>query len=173
MKTKKLLAILLVLSLAMCIFPISAFAYSAGYASSTSPWYGVCNGDGVNIRQSASTSSTVLGQINDTQPIEIIGVPNSYWYMVRYNQSGSVGYVYSQYLTVESSNYGRVLHITGVDLKGSKGGSTTVAHAAYNTYMPYIELSSHRSSSWANCVFGRTAGWVDTGNNYDFNYEAI
>lgn len=152
-------------------FSTAAFAYEAGSATLSSPWYGICLGDGVRIRASASTSSDVLGQIDRDKPIEVVGVPNSSWYKVRYNESGSIGYVYSSYISISKADYGRVIYIYGVDLTTSKGSTTYVSHAPYGTYMPYRELSAVNGNNWADCVFGRTAGWVDTDNNYNFKYE--
>lgn len=161
-----LLALVMILS-----FSTVAFAFDAGTATLSTPWYGICLGDGVRIRASASTSSDVLGQIDNLKPIEVVGVPNSNWYKVRYDESGNTGYIYSQYISIYAANYGKVIRIHGVDLKAGKGSTTDVTHVPYGTYMPYIDLVKHKGSFWADCVFGRTAGWVDTANNYDFKYE--
>lgn len=169
---KKLLSMLLVLVMVVCVFPASAFAYNAGSASSTSPWYGECSGSGVRIRQSASTSSNILGQIDKYQPIEIIGVPNTSWYKVRYNENGDIGYIYSQYLAVRKTTYGRVLGITGVDMEKGINGEY-ITHVAYNNYMPYYSLYYYNDNPWAYCVFGMTTGYVDTVSNACFNFQPI
>lgn len=161
-----LLALVMILS-----FSTVAFAFDAGTATLSTPWYGICLGDGVRIRASASTSSDILGQIDNRKPIEVVGVPNSSWYKVRYDESGNTGYIYSSYISIYKANYGRVIRIHGVDLKAGKGSTTNVTHAPYGTCMPYRELSPIDRNNWADCVFGRTAGWVDTANNYDFKYE--
>jgi len=51
-------------------FSTIAFAYAAGNPTTTAPWYGVCNGNGVNIRRNDSTSSDILGQIDSCHSIE-------------------------------------------------------------------------------------------------------
>lgn len=151
-------------------FSSIAFAYDAGNPTTTAPWYGVCNGNYVNIRRSASISSDSLAQINNNQSIEIVGVQNKRWYKVRYDENGNIGYIYSQYLTVATATYGRVLHFSGLDMKSSKGSTVNVTHVPYGNYMPYRELASYNNYVWADCVFGQTSGWVNSYNNSDFNY---
>lgn len=171
-KARKIICLVLSLILVTAI-TVPAFAYDAGTATATTPWYGICTGDGVRIRQSASTSSNILGQIDSNKPIEIVGVPNSSWYKVRYDESGSTGYIYSQYLSVAQTTYGRVIRAVGVDMKTSKGGSSIVTHVPFGNYMPYKALSSYGNSTWTDCVFGMTGGWVNTGNSYDFKYMDV
>lgn len=169
-KVRKIICFALCLVLVMAI-SVHAFAYNAGTATTTTPWYGICTGDGVRIRESTSTSSTILGQIDSNKPIEIVGVPSSSWYKVRYDESGNTGYIYSQYLTVTQTTYGSVLAISGVDMKTTKGGSTTVTHVPFGKYMPYRELSSYGSCTWVDCVFGMTKGWVNAGDSESYNFK--
>ncbi len=169
---KKIISFILSCAIILSV-SVSAYTFEAGNATTTSPWYGVCTGNGVRIRRSASTDSDVLGQIDCDKPIEIVGVPNSNWYKVRYDRSGSIGYIYSQYLTVRATYYGMVLLIYGIDMKDGKGSANTVAHIPYGEYMPYQELSLHGASYWADCVCGRTSGWVNTNNSYNFKYRDL
>ena len=163
-----------ILSLVMILsFSTVAFAYHTNSPSSTTPCYGISLGDGVRIRQTASIDAIILGQIDRNKPIEIIGVPNASWYKVRYTESGETGYISSDFLSLTHKDYGYVLSITGIDMKASKGSSTTVTHVPYGRYMPYRELSVYGSYVWADCVCGRTKGWVNTYNSYDFKYTDI
>lgn len=168
-RARKIICLILSLIFVTAI-TVPAFAYDAGNATATTPWYGICTGDGVRIRRNASTSSDILGQINSNKPIEIVGVPNSSWYEVRYDESGSTGYIYSQYLSVAQTTYGRVISRMGVDMKESRGASSVITNVPLGNYMPYKALSTYGNSTWADCVFGRTGGWVNTGNSYDFKY---
>lgn len=169
---KKIISFILCCAVILSL-SVAAYAFDAGTATTTSPWYGQCTGNGVRIRQSASTDSNILGQIDSGKPIEIVGVPNSNWYKVRYDLNGSIGYISSQYLTVLKTTYGMVLLISGIDMKAGKGSSTTVAHISYGVYMPYKELSYYNNKDWANCVCGRTSGWLNANDSYNFKYRDL
>ena len=149
---------------------VNAFAYNATTATSTTPWYGVCSGDGVRIRQSPSITGTELGTLGINQPIEVISTDTEYWVKVKYNESGNVGYVSSTFLYNFYSSYGWVIRAYGVDMMTTKGGTTPITHVSYGRYMPYNTMSTYGSYYWAHCVCGRTAGWVNTYNSGDFKY---
>ena len=123
---------------------------------------------------STSTNQNILMQIDTDDPIEIVGNPSNSWYKVRYNTSGSTGYVSSSYLSVRASSYGRVLRLTGCPMKSEAGSyGTTIYTVPYNTTMPYKTSKTVSQDLWMRCVTGITSGWVQSGNNYDFKYQDI
>lgn len=165
---KKVISILLALVLVICAFPNAAFAYSASQPTTITPWYAVCTGDGVYIRDSASTSGTILGQLSINTTVEVIGT-SGYWYLVRYNTSGSTGYMFSQYIMPTYSTYGYTT--TTANLKSSASASSTTVYTATSyTYMPYNYGTTVSQTYWLHCVRGTTVGWINTGNNTTFKY---
>ena len=177
MKIKKLLSILLVLSLAMCIFPASAFAFNAGSAAEKSPWYAICTGDGVRIRSTPSASSTqnIVGQIDKNQPIEVIGVTSDKsWYKVKYTVSENIGYVSSSYLTITHTSYGYVLSINGISMRSQADATgQVICTIPTQRYMPYNTSFTVSQNYWLHCVCGRTDGWVNTEGGYGFKYKEL
>ena len=52
----------------------------------------------VNLRQSATTSSSVIKVVDEGTSLAIIGSPNSEWYQVKLSD-GTTGYIYAQYIS--------------------------------------------------------------------------
>lgn len=72
MKTKKLLAMLLVLSLAMCIFPVSAFADNTGASAGvySIPTHYI-NANDVHLRSGPGTSYSSGGQLYKDDYVQV------------------------------------------------------------------------------------------------------
>ena len=167
--------IVIVIALIIAIsfmFSISAFAYISTTPLSGAPWYGNCTGNGVNIRASASTSSTILGVLYSGDSIEIIQNSTNGWYKVRYNTSGEYGYVSDSFLNTTAQTYGKVYLLPSIALRSTKNSSgQLVCYVNYGEAMPYNTFSTVSGVQWAHCVRGRYPGWVDTGFNNSFRYE--
>lgn len=63
--------------------------------------YGTVNGNNVNIRQSASTSSKSLGKLNKGVRVEILSSTNG-WYRIKWGNI--TGYISAQYVTKDSAS---------------------------------------------------------------------
>lgn len=64
----------------------------------------------LNVRQSASTSSSVLGTVRKGQTLQVVKKASDSWYQIEYN--GGVGYVHASYISLSGST-------------GTGGGTTT------------------------------------------------
>lgn len=176
---KRIISLILVLVLVICALPVSAFAFSSNYASEKSPSYGICTGNGVRIRSSATTSTTgnIIRQIDKNQAVEIIGTVSTEWYKVRYDRSGSVGYVSSSYLVPTSYQYGYVIQLPSVDMKNiydtKSNDAYTICSIPYGTYMPYNNQWYVNSDYSFHCLCGMTAGWIKTEGGYSFKYMEL
>lgn len=173
---KRIVSLILVIVVFSVFLSVGAYAYTAATPGASSPWYGVCSGNGVRIRSSMDTSSTgnIVGQIDSNNPVEVIGVPSNSWYQVRYDTNGNVGYISSSYITIKSSKYGSVLNISGCDLKDSYSStSTTVYTAPWGKAMPYNRTVNSSNDLWFECVCGKTTGWVETCQGYAFKYKDL
>ena len=77
---------------------------SGGSSSTASGTAGTCNVNQLNVRSSASTSSSVKGQINKGTAVTILETSGD-WYKVTttINGSSATGYVYKTYITTSGS----------------------------------------------------------------------
>lgn len=178
MKKRRIISFVLVVLIIACAFPATASAYSSPAPSIDQPWYGICIGDGVNIRRSASTSSDILGSLGLNKPIEVIGETGSAdnrWYKVKYTTSDSdVGYVFAQYINPTNSTYGNVTATSGCPIKENcSKTSSTKTTIQFGIAMPYNEIREVNKLEWAHCVCGRTAGYVDTDYSRSFRYRRV
>ncbi|HEX3722270.1 MAG TPA: SH3 domain-containing protein, partial [Nitrolancea sp.] len=79
------------------------------------------NGDGVHMRDAASTSGNVITTVSDGTTLSVIGGPNaasdgSDWYNVA--EGSEKGWVDSEYLTTAPASSGQTVTITGTDGNG-------------------------------------------------------
>lgn len=101
---------------------------------------------GLNLRQSPSTSATILGKISEGTTVTIL-CENNGWYQVNYQ--GTVGYVYSQYISINATKLGT----STANLNLRSGASTS------NSILTTIP----KDSSFT--VISESNGW------YKVNYE--
>ncbi len=100
----------------------------------------------VNVRQSYSSDSAILGGLSRGQGIEITGTTNNGWVRVKYN--GQTGYVYADYLSWSepvTETYVKNGYMTGIVTEASYG-SLTIARddgqgsAMFNTSYAALNL---------------------------------
>lgn len=97
--------------------------------------------NGVNVRSSASTSSTVLAVANADTIVTVTGMPNSEWYSVTLLSNGKTvnGYIYAQYVELVEivNSYGSKLTFKTMtkleDYTGSNNGNTGDSDDSGNT----------------------------------------
>lgn len=109
---------------------------------------------GVNIRESYSSDSAVIGGLTKGQAVEITGTTNNNWIRVKYN--GGKGYVYADYLSWSepiSDNYVKNARMTGI-----------VTDASYGTLT--IRRDDGQGDAYFNTVYA-TMSLADTLNTGD------
>ena len=96
--TKKLVSVLLVISVLASLLAFTASAASPAYGAAT------INRSTLNIRSKASTSSSVVGTVSSGTKVVLLEKTTETWYKI--NNRGTVGYVYAPYLkNVTTSKY--------------------------------------------------------------------
>ncbi len=92
MRTK----IKLLLPLCILIMLVSSMTVSAGF-------YGVIDGDVVNVRQYASTDDEVVGKLGYGTPVNVIGYISSGWYKI--SCGGIEGWIHENYIITKPQMY--------------------------------------------------------------------
>ena len=126
----------------------SSSSSSSGSTSTT----GTVNVNALNVRSSASTSSTVLGSISKGTTVTITGTSGS-WYKVTVKIGGNsvTGYVYSSYITKNSSGSGSSGSNSSND-SGSSGSSNTSFETSISefpeSYKSYLRELHNKYPDW-------------------------
>ncbi|MEG0050857.1 MAG: SH3 domain-containing protein [Terrisporobacter sp.] len=130
---------------------------------STSAKYGVTT-DNLNMRESDSTSSSIITTIKKGTKVEIIEKTSSSWYKIKY--SGKTGYVSSKYITLSNNSSDNNTPSTS-----SKSGTTTASlnmrksassSASIITTIPKgskVEILEKTSSTWYKVKYSGKTGY--------------
>ena len=132
---------------------------SSGSGGSTGT-YGVVvtrNGGSVNIRKSASASSSSLGKVNTGASITILGKSGA-WYRVE-TAYGVVGYIHGDY--VQEGIWAYTTAPTGLNLRTGAGTGYGIIKSL--PYYTSVQILS-RTSSWSYVRAGGSYGYIS--NNY-------
>ena len=168
----------LILSL-LLIFTLFQNATITAEASSTVYGVGKVTTDStsLNVRKSASTSSSVVTTLKRNSLITLINKSGNFWY-VRYGAS-SYGYCSADYITVSSTNVKTVKTTSGnLNVRSSASTSATIkARLSSGTKVPVISTSN----GWSKILYnGNKTGYVSssylvtsTSNNTTTSYKAI
>lgn len=144
------------LALALTVAP----ATNIQAATASKPAVGICTTQStpLNIRASASTSSSIVAKLPKSAYIEIIGTSGDY-YKVIYDTKGSVGYCHKSYISIQNETYGTVTTKGGtMNMRsGASTSSSIIAKLPNKTVLPII---SKVNSSWYKVVYGKTVGYV-------------
>ena len=142
MNSKKIAKTLVLSALAVCTMTAFASAAEGDIAVAV----GCTNGTSLNLRKANSTSAEVITQLDKSLAVSILDMTDPDWYRINYN--GSVGYVASQYLTVDQDNvfntFGRVCASTVNVRADATTDSVAVKQLSMGTIVP---------------VTGMTDGW--------------
>ncbi|WP_312371926.1 C40 family peptidase [Lachnoclostridium sp.] len=113
----------------------------------------------LNIRASASTSSTNVSSLNPNAPIQVIGSSGDF-YKVIYSTSGNVGYAHKSYINISSTQYGTVVTNGGtLNLRSSASTSSQILGNIPNqTVLPIMSTEN----GWYKVVWGKTVGYVSS-----------
>ncbi len=109
----------------------------------------------LNLRSSASTSSSALTQIPLGKTVSIIGDKNNGWYKVEYN--GITGYCSADYITISPKTISTIVNAVGTGLtykwyfknKGDSNFTLTTTFTG-NTYK--VEMNESRAGRQIYCV---------------------
>lgn len=111
----------------------------------------------LNIRASASTSSTNVSSLNPNAPIQVIGSSGDF-YKVIYSTSGNIGYAHKSYINISSTQYGTVVTNGGtLNLRSSASTfSQILGNIPNQTVLPIISTED----GWYKVVWGKSVGFV-------------
>jgi cell wall-associated NlpC family hydrolase len=111
----------------------------------------------LNIRATASTSSSKISSLSPNAPIQVIGSSGDF-YRVIYSTSGNVGFAHKSYIKISSTNYGTV--VTNGGTLNFRSSATTSSQILGNipnqTILPIISTEN----GWHKVVWGKTVGYV-------------
>lgn len=153
---KRLFAILLVVALTVSMIPTCFAYYTASDTRPTlsKPWYGTVVED-CNIRQSYSTSSTIVGSAESGSYIHIVGKYVD-WYEVQFKNDGKTGYIRSDLINVSSGTHYYVVANTNVQFRSAPSTSGTVRATIFDG-----EAFPRRfnSGNWVCGVYANNTGY--------------
>lgn len=118
----------------------------------------------LRVRDGASTSSTIIGYLNDGAAVEIIGSQDGF-YKIKYN--GNIGYTSKEYVKVidnstSSSNsvgkMGQVINVTS-SLRIRQAGSVSSAILGSLKNGDTFQIIN-KTGSWYNIKVGQTTGFI-------------
>ena len=89
-----------VISGILMVSTITCFVPEMTVIAQAATTYGTVNGDNVNIRESASTSSKSLGKLNKGTRVQILSSTNG-WYKIKWGNI--TGFMSSQYVIKDSA----------------------------------------------------------------------
>lgn len=153
---KRILVILMVAVLTVAMIPTCSAYYTASDTAPTvsKPWYGVVN-EACNIRQSPSTSSTIVSSAESGSYIHIVG-KNGNWYEVQFENSGTTGYIRSDLLNVSSGTHYYVVANTNVQFRSAPSTSGT---ALATIFSGESFPRRYNSGNWVCGVYAKNMGY--------------
>lgn len=151
-----------ILLIVMILFALFGLQNQASAATATSQ-AGIVNTDGsnLNVRASATTSSSILSKLPDRSYVTVLSTSGSFYY-VEYKEN-TYGYVHKSYVDIVSSNVKRV-STDGYNLNVRYGPSTSYAQFEKIKDKDYVIVLSN-SGSFSRVLFeGNKVGYVS--NDY-------
>ena len=142
---------------------------NSGSSSITAVGYAYDLGNiALRIRQGASTSSTILGNIYEGDAVNIIGEEGN-WYKILYNNS--TAYVSKDYITLNQSSAGTgsdndasvrsgyVINVEGANLRVRQGASSSAMVLGYLVNNEAVEIVGEEGS-WYKINYKNSTGYV-------------
>lgn len=168
-KSKKLLRGAIVSAIAACMLTIGAFAYTGTGVVHVSTY--------LNVRQSSSTSSAIIGKLYNGTKVNIVDSTTG-WYKISYN--GTTGWVSGSYVTIDSSTSVQTVVNTAKSVIGTKfvfgaaspstgfdcSGLTMYAYSKVGIALPHSAAMQSTMGTWVaksnlrpgDLIFFDTAG---------------
>lgn len=120
----------------------------------------------VNLRQKASTSSSVIRKLSKGETVTIISQPSSSWYQVT-DSKGNTGYISSssKYVTVSTSTTQTGKIVSGVNLRKSASTSSSVIRTLSKGET--VTILDKPSSSWYKVEDSKgNIGYISSSSKY-------
>ena len=153
-KAKKLLSIIISVSILVVMLSVSAFAHeSLAYGAAT------VNTDNLNLRNGPSMANTVLTTLNEGDIVVILERTNNEWYHINFH--GVTGYVNTTYLRdiLTAENFSAIGRITGdsVNIRAKPTTSSdAVAFCSEETIVTVIGINT----GWYKVVHEGHTGYI-------------
>ena len=159
---KKVISIIIAIAIALTL-SVGAFAYSSSTPTNSTPWYGQSTGDDVIIRYGPGTNYDNTGYSLDVgDGVHIIGksVIDSNWYLVYYNSTWTVGFVYEDYISTFNT-YGKTPSSGTANVRADHSTSSNIVLTlGADTYVPYANTYTTGGYTWYEVVYHGTSGWM-------------
>ena len=155
---------------------VSKMGISKAEAATANSQAGIVDTKGatLNVRASASTSSSILAKLKDKSYLTIVGT-NGNFYRVEYKED-QYGYVHKNYVDIVSKNVKRV---------STGGGNLNVRYGPSTSYYRFEKIANNdyvivlkTSNGWSNVLFeGNKVGYVHSSflssNTHKYPYTAL
>ena len=142
----------------------SSATTGAGTTTSSASGTGTINGDYVRLRSGPSTGYSVLGTYNKGATMTVTGVSGD-WYAVTAN--GVSGYVYKQYLTVQSGAGGSTVSVTEMNTAGTTTAAVNLRSGPSTAYTSLGVLPvgtsvtvTGKADNWYKVSYNGAAGYI-------------
>lgn len=157
---RALTAVVAWLALTACLVTSGLVAPSAAVAA-TKTWTANTS---VNIRSGASTSKTIVGQLQEGEHVVAAGSVSGDWLPIRYNNA--TAYVWAEYLdadklaatVVTAGPVGRKTALVNVNVRATAGLDAAIATIL--TKGTAIKVSGLASGDFTQVVVDSTTGWI-------------
>ena len=170
MKLKSLLKKIVgvVLSVGLLVISIGVIdvqAYvSINNASESTPLPGMVDitSGSLNVRQQASTTSSVVASLADDTPVMIVGQSGNF-YRIMYDIKGHYGYVSKDYIWYGAdyiSYYLKVKKISGNLNMRSEPNETSSIVASIPSEAPFCDLNNFYQNAWYWSLYGTARGYT-------------
>lgn len=157
---KKLFIPAVALSLSLSMASLSPALSAAAALSLPAVGKSLTQSTGLNIRQSATTTSKSLGTLSPGAYIEVIGESGDF-YKVRFTTDGTIGYCHKDYIRLVSQESGEVTTQSGpLNLRSrSTTSSSIIKKLDKGTILPVLEVLDN---GWIKVISGKTIGYVSS-----------
>ena len=141
----------------------SNYVSLSGASTTSSSGYVKTSGSALNVRKSASTSSTVLGSLSNGTQVEIVETLSG-WYKIKYGSS--YGYVSSSYISMTQGSTSTTTQTAYIKTSGSSlnvrksasTSSTVLGSLSNGTKITIVETLS----GWYKISYGSGYGYVSS-----------
>jgi len=145
------------------IICITVFTFSLSVTPAFASVKGVVNGDRVNVRQEASTSSTVLDRLSNATPVTVSGQKDDF-YEITFN--GQKAYIHKQFINIVESD--GLINASGVNIRAHANTSSDVL-GQFNTGDKIV--ANGFSDGWIKFTYNGKDAYINTqfviGNNLE------
>jgi len=145
-----IVAVIIAMVFALSYTPVSAATYSTGD-------YTITTTAGLNLRQTASTSATILTAIPYNKTVSVTQI-NGNWGKTTYNsKTGWISLEYAKKVVKYSTGNYTITASAGLNLRQSASTSATILTAIpYNKTVSVTQISG----AWGKTTYNSKTGWI-------------